>query len=205
MITAGPTWVPIDDVRVISNIATGSTGILLAEQFLKQGAKVTLLFGPAPKSCCIDKKIRCLKFNYFEELLGLIKKELKTKYDIIIHSAAVSDYQPAAKLKGKVNSERTSWLLELKPTLKIIDLIRKENPEAFITGFKFEPQAKEGNLLEEARDLIRRAQLDIAVANTISKNKYRAYVVDAATSIGPFFTRIRMAKRLIKLIEAYYG
>ncbi len=46
LITAGPTWVPIDNVRVISNIATGTTGVLLAWQTSAQGAKVTLVLGP---------------------------------------------------------------------------------------------------------------------------------------------------------------
>ena len=49
LITAGPTWVAIDSVRVISNIATGETGILLAKRLSLQGAKVTLALGP---SCC---------------------------------------------------------------------------------------------------------------------------------------------------------
>ena len=46
LITAGPTWVPIDNVRVISNTATGETGILLSEKLKNLGAKVTLLLGP---------------------------------------------------------------------------------------------------------------------------------------------------------------
>ncbi|MBU2221207.1 MAG: phosphopantothenoylcysteine decarboxylase, partial [Candidatus Omnitrophica bacterium] len=61
LITAGPTWIAIDKVRVISNTATGATGKLLANQFSNKGAKVTLLIN-AENKCCLNKKIRILPF-----------------------------------------------------------------------------------------------------------------------------------------------
>ena len=90
LITAGPTWVPIDSVRVISNIATGQTGISLANQFSSLGAKVTLLLGPQANSIQINNDIKVINFKFFDELKQLLAKELKSKQlDLIIHSAAV--------------------------------------------------------------------------------------------------------------------
>ncbi|MBU1999188.1 MAG: phosphopantothenoylcysteine decarboxylase, partial [Candidatus Omnitrophica bacterium] len=62
LITAGPTWVPVDDVRVISNSASGETGILLAKRLSGQGAKVTLLLGPIG-NYNPDKKIKLVLFR----------------------------------------------------------------------------------------------------------------------------------------------
>jgi len=76
LITAGPTWVAIDSVRVISNTATGETGTLLAERFAQQGAKVTLLLGPV-SNCCLNKKIRVINFKFFDELRDKLIRELE--------------------------------------------------------------------------------------------------------------------------------
>ena len=168
LITAGPTWVSIDKVRVLSNIATGETGILLAERLQRLGAKVTLLLGSAGL-CCINKKIKLLRFNFFNELKDKITKELKTKkYDIVIHAAAVSDYRPAKIFKGKIRSGINRLKIGLVPTLKIIGLIKKIDPLVFLVGFKFEPGANREKLIKETRGLIRQANLDLAVANSIA-------------------------------------
>ena len=82
LITAGPTWVPVDKVRVIGNLATGETGIQLAEKFAAAGARVTLLLGPV-QACCLDKRIRLLRYTFFDELAKVFTGELRSrKYDI---------------------------------------------------------------------------------------------------------------------------
>ena len=89
LITAGPTWVAIDDVRVISNIATGTTGALIAAQARKLGLEVTLVCGPCELKIC-EAAVRVKRFTFFDELRALLRNELhRTRYDIIIHSAAV--------------------------------------------------------------------------------------------------------------------
>ena len=95
LITAGPTWVAIDKVRVISNIASGETGILLADKLSEQGAKVTLVLGPGnDKNGIQNSRIKIIRFSFFEELRQALKKELKaSRYDFIIHSAAVSGFR----------------------------------------------------------------------------------------------------------------
>jgi len=201
LITAGPTWVPLDRVRVISNIATGETGILLAEKLQKLGGKVTLLLGPE-ESCCLDKKIKLIRFRFFSGLKNLIIKELKTKkYDIVIHSAAVSDYKPSKAYSGKIKSGLKNLKLSLVPTEKIINLIKRIDNSLILVGFKFEPQAGKDILIKRTRELMRQANLDLAVANTTQKSKYRAYVIDNFNRIrGPMLNKKDMVKDLIKLI-----
>jgi phosphopantothenoylcysteine decarboxylase/phosphopantothenate--cysteine ligase len=201
LITAGPTWAPIDTVRVISNTATGETGILLAKVLAKQGAKVTLILGPVG-SCCVDKNIKVIGFKFFNELNSLLKKELKRKrYDAVIHSAAVSDYEPLSVAKKKLSSGVKILSLTFKPTPKIIDCLRKYSPDSFLVGFKFEPDLTGNKLIKEARSLIKRAHLDLAVANTAGKNGYRAWMVNVKTGLGPFSSKEELVKNLSALIK----
>lgn len=201
LITAGPTWVPVDNVRVISNIATGETGVLLAEKLADLSAKVTLLLGPV-EFCCLNKNIRVIRFKFFDELKNKITRELRAKkYDVVIHSAAVSDYKLKITHIKKIKSGLRNWKLVLEPTLKIIDYIKKLDPSLFLIGFKFEPGATKNIFIAKAGVLMRRCGLDLVVANTIAKNKYQAYIINHHQIYGPLVTKKIMAKRLVKLIE----
>ena len=122
LITAGPTWVPIDAVRVLSNRASGETGFLLAEKLKQAGAKPTLLLGPV--GCCRPiKNIRLLRFCFFDELKNLLIRELRTnRYDAVVHAAAVADYRPEKEIISKMSSGIRHWNLRLIPTIKLIDL-----------------------------------------------------------------------------------
>lgn len=201
LITAGPTWVPIDKVRVISNIATGETGILLAEKLQRLGAKVTLLLGPV-EACCLNHKIRLIHFRFFEELKSIIKKELKSKkYDAVIHSAAVSDYRPQVRHAQKIKSDKKIWRFNLVPTPKIIDSIKKIDSSIFLVGFKFEPGIKKEALINKTKSLIRHANLDLAVANGIDKSGYQAYIVGKNIIFGPILNKNNLVNRLIEAIK----
>lgn len=200
LITAGPTWVPIDNVRVISNIATGSTGILLAEKLRDTGAKVTLVLGPTELNC-LDKKIKLIRFKFFDELKNVIIKELKSrKYDIMIHSAAVSDYRPLRIYNQKIKSGIKGLRLNLVPTAKIIDLIKKINKSIYLVGFKFEPGVSKDMLTKKAKSLMNRANLDLVVANTIDGHRYKAYIMDKNKTYGPFSNKRDLTENLVKLM-----
>lgn len=203
MITAGPTWVPIDNTRVISNIATGETGILLAKELQSLGAKVTLLLGPV-NSCCVNKKIRLLHFKFFDELRDLVIKELKAnKYDVLVHSAAVVDYRPSIVSKEKIKSGKNFLRLNLVPTQKIIDAMRRISPSSFLVGFKFEPGVNKSTLLKRANILLCRSDLDLVVANNICKNKYQAYIVNKHRIFGPFQSKRNLITNLTKAIIGF--
>jgi len=203
LITAGPTWVNIDGVRVISNIATGETGILLAQEAKGQGGRVTLLLGPV-NDCHLDKSIRILRFKFFDELKMSVVKELKTKkYDAVIHSAAVSDYQPQRVFKNKVSSGLKRFNLKLIPTPKIANLIKKVDKSVLSVAFKFEPQAKKDRLLSRAKDLLGRCRLDLVVANNTLNGCYRAYILSKGRIIGPLTSKNTLAKALIRKIQEF--
>lgn len=200
LITAGPTWVPIDNVRVISNIATGKTGFLLAKELIGYGAKVTLLLGPVDRGLEI-KGLRIIRFNFFDELKNIITKELKSgEYDIFIHSAAVSDYKPKIIYNKKIKSGIKDLKLILEPAEKIIEVIKKLSGRIFLVGFKFESGLPKPKLLSQAQKLIESARADLVVANTVDKNRYRAYIVSKSGIKGPFLKKELLAKNLTKIL-----
>lgn len=200
LITAGPTWVPIDNVRVISNIATGETGILLAELLQKKGARVSLLLGPV-QACCLHKNIRLIRFKFFGELKNLISRELNSKkYDIVIHSAAVSDYKPSRVYPNKLKPGNKNGSLSLVPTEKLINIIKKINRSLFLVGFKFEQKVRKPTLINEARRLIQASNADLVVANTIYNGKYNAYLVGTKNTSEAITSKKGLAAELINAI-----
>lgn len=197
LITAGPTWVPIDSVRVISNIATGKTGIILAEKLRKAGCKVTLLLGPIGNYQ--NKKIRLLRFRFFDELRNKLTKELCVKkYDFVIHSAAVSDFKPTRLIKGKIHSA-VALGLKLLPLPKIIEDIRRLAPRAKLVMFKFEPGASSKTLIHLAKSARAKISADFVVANKI--NPYRAFIIDRQGKIlTTAVTKELLANNLLKFL-----
>lgn len=175
--------------------------MLLAERLRDLGAKVTLLLGPAEPRI-LNTKIKLIRFRFFDELMHLIKNELALKkYDLVIHSAAVSDYRPRKVFRQKMQSDIKEWKLTLVPTAKIIDLIKKTDSSLFVVGFKLGPKIAKEILITKARGLMHRANLNLVVANTINKNKYLAYIVDNCNrTYGPAYNKKDMAEELISLI-----
>ncbi|MDO8488555.1 MAG: phosphopantothenoylcysteine decarboxylase [Candidatus Omnitrophota bacterium] len=201
LITAGPTWIPIDKARVISNIASGQTGFLLAEKLKKLGAKITLLLGPG-NFCGCQAGIKVIRFKYFSELARLLDKELQSrKYAAVIHAAAVSDYQPRKIIQCKISSLRKNWRIDLVPTEKLIDTLKIYQPELLTVGFKFEPNTNKNKLIEKSKILLKHANLNLVVANSDKNKSYQAYILDGQNKYGPFFTKTRMAIYLSKLIK----
>ena len=201
LITAGPTWVALDRARVISNIASGETGFILAEKLKKLGVKVTLLLGPGYYTKDIQG-IKINRFKYFKQLKELLEEELKNgKYAAIIHAAAVSDYAPKAPLKGKISSGLRNLKINLVPTEKLIDNFKKFKP-LFTVGFKFEPEANKAKLVKKGSALLSKAGLDLVVANSESGGGYCAYILDGKLKHGPYFTKMGMAGQLVKLIKS---
>jgi phosphopantothenoylcysteine synthetase/decarboxylase len=195
LITSGPTWVRIDDVRVISNIATGETGILLAEKLSRLGAWVTLILGQV-NAACLPQRIKVIRFKFFSELNEALNKQLRrNKYDIIIHSAAVSDFRPKQPVRGKINSNRAR-ILKLVPLPKIIDSIKSLAPQSFLVMFKLGPGLSDEALIKKAVFSMRSVGADLVVGCGL--NPYRAFIIDRAENKFCAKTKKDMVVKLIK-------
>jgi len=203
LVLAGPTWMPIDRVRVITNIFSGELGLLIAREFYRQGAEVTLLFGPGQRGL-INKKqdrFKIIFFDYFSELLKLAKKHAHKK-GVIVNSAAIADYQPIKSFSGKIKSGQKDFCLYFKPTPKIIDVIKKINPRAVLVKFKLEVGKSKQQLLDIAYKSLLASQADFIVANDLSKIQkagYQSFIMDKNKRVANCYTKNQTAKKLVKL------
>jgi phosphopantothenoylcysteine decarboxylase/phosphopantothenate--cysteine ligase len=204
LITCGPTWVPIDDVRVISNISSGELGQTLALGCKKRGAKVTLLEGPVEHRM-ESNGIVVKPFKYYTDLMQIIRKELvedKKHYDVIFHAAAVSDYAIKNPLKNKLKSDEPNITLDLIPLPKLIRSIRKVSPKSLIVGFKLESDMTEKIAVESTRGLFSEAYCDLVVANTLKEKNYLGYVVQQDKILTSGTTRSGLVDKLLEIVES---
>ncbi len=199
LITAGPTWVPIDDVRVISNISSGEMGILLARQARACGMNVDMILGPA--TCGVSLKgVRVSRFKYFDELLRQISATLaRRQYDIILHAAAVSDYL-LKPVPGKISSANPQLILRLTPAPKLIDVMRRLNPRAFLVMFKLEGKVTDAVLLKRALEAMKKASADLVIANRFVEGRYRGFILGSKNILARSASKQALAASLFKIL-----
>ena len=201
LVTCGPTWVPIDNIRVISNTSTGKLGQILAEILAKTGAKVTLLEGPVMQGVKA-KSIKVIKFSFFDDFLSQLTYELKKKYDIVIHAAAVADYKLKKPFKGKINSNWSSLKINLISTRKIINLIKRISPRTLLIGFKQEDKLNQKLARLKAKKLFKNAHCDFVIANRVNRKRYEAYIIDERLNILAHVThRKQLAEKLTQILK----
>ncbi len=168
IVTAGGTSEEIDPVRAITNRSSGKMGIYLAEEAAKMGASVTLIRGNTD----IEPfgKINDVKVSSVKDMFDAIKKELKG-CDIMVHAAAVSDFTVSKKTNKKIKSSK-KVSLELSPTIKIINEIKKRNKNVKLVGFKAECNVSKKEILISARALMKKSKANLIVANDVGKDVF---------------------------------
>ncbi|MBI1663759.1 MAG: bifunctional phosphopantothenoylcysteine decarboxylase/phosphopantothenate--cysteine ligase CoaBC [Nitrosopumilus sp.] len=170
LMTAGPTIEYIDPVRVITNLSSGKTGVLLASELISAGAKVTLIYGPGNEKPPRGAKIINVATN--KEMFDATKKELKKKYDIVIMAAAASDYTPENTSKSKIKSNKKSLTIRLKKAPKIINQVKKSQKNTILVGFKAETNLSKSTLIKSAKTKLKESNADLIIANDIG-TKYQ--------------------------------
>lgn len=162
LITAGPTFEPIDPVRFIGNHSSGKMGFALAEEAANRGARVILITGPSNLSTT-HPNITCLRVNTAVEMLETALDHLAQSH-IIIGAAAVSDYRPAKAAPEKIKKSTDSLSLDLVKNPDIIhSLSKKRQPGQFFVGFALETEKE----TEHARAKLIRKGLDAIVLNSL--------------------------------------
>jgi phosphopantothenoylcysteine decarboxylase/phosphopantothenate--cysteine ligase len=162
LVTAGPTREYLDDIRFISNRSTGKMGYSLAQEAAQMGAEVTLISGPV--SLSPPANVKLIKVESAEEMLNACKKHFP-KHDVLIMSAAVSDYRPQVKRKGKIKKKEGMESLPLERTPDILRELSKIKKSQIIVGFA----AETSSLISSAKKKLKEKKLDLIVANPIEK------------------------------------
>ena len=168
LITAGPAREYIDSVRFITNPSSGHMGIEITKEITARGGKCTLVYGPG--NVIPPASIQVLNVTSADDFLKKITTQLDNNtYECFISAAAISDFTPKeGKIEGKINSSKGNLILELKPTPKIIDAVRKKNKEIILVAFKAQTDELGDELIDKAFTRLVSAKADLIVANNVS-------------------------------------
>lgn len=162
LVTAGPTYEPIDPVRFIGNHSSGLMGFALARTLARLGAQVTLVTGPT--NCQVDNPmIERVDVRTAAQMLEACQKVAPTA-DIIIMSAAVADYTPETVAQEKIKKHDEKLVLPLKKTTDILATLGKQKTEnQCIVGFALETEHEEANALTKLKN----KNADLIVLNSL--------------------------------------
>jgi phosphopantothenoylcysteine synthetase/decarboxylase len=178
IVTAGPTFEPLDDVRRLTNFSTGRLGTELANYLAARSHKVILLVGETATYAGERRAQRVETFTTTADLRDKLKVVSAKKVDAIFHAAAVSDFAfgriftpnesgKLAEIKSvnKISTRQGKLLVELVPTPKIIAELRGWFPRTRIAGWKFEADGTRAEALSAAKRQIAECSTDLCVAN----------------------------------------
>lgn len=163
LITAGPTYEPLDPVRFIGNHSTGKMGYALAEAFAAAGAEVALVSGPTILPTPENPRISTQRVQTADEMFAAAAA-LAPAADVWVFAAAVADYKPAQVATSKIKKAGDTLTLELVKNVDIAATLGKtKRPEQFSVGFALETD----NELAHALDKLRRKNFDVVVLNSL--------------------------------------
>lgn len=180
VVTAGPTFEPLDEVRRLTNFSTGRLGTELACHLAAQGHEVTLLRGEMavwPARTALEAGVQVVPFGSAADLRTLLAREAGGGVGAVFHAAAVGDFAFGRVWRrdaggnlveveaGKLSSRDGTLLAELLPTLKIIARLRDWYPQAWLVGWKYEVDGGREAAVERARSQLRECRTDACVVN----------------------------------------
>ena len=177
VVTAGPTYEPLDDVRRLTNFSTGKLGSQLGDFLVAQGHHVTLLYGYYAIYHEAQQAQRIIRFDTTADLRAKLELVAREKVDAVFHAAAVSDFsfgkvwersadgELREAKSGKISTRGGTLLAELVPTKKIINGLRALYPTAFLVGWKYEVEGNRDGAIAKAVQQIQENKINGCVAN----------------------------------------
>lgn len=161
LVTAGPTFEPIDPVRYIGNFSSGKMGYAIANAAARLGAEVVLVSGPT-RDLLLVPGIKKINTVTGEEML----KGVLTHFndcDVVILCAAVADFRPKEVAQHKIKSKTESLSIELSPTIDIAAHLGSIKQNQCLVGFALETQ----DALKHAKSKLEKKNLDLIVLNSL--------------------------------------
>lgn len=167
LITAGPTYEKIDDVRFIGNYSSGKMGYALAEAARDADAKVILVSGPVALPA--PENVYRFMVHSAQEMHEVVMP-YRESYDIAILAAAVADFTPVHKAEGKIKKSEAgeNLSIELRRTPDILAALgSSKKPGQVLVGFALEAT----NEIEYGKDKLQRKNCDMVIVNTANKER----------------------------------
>jgi len=162
LVTAGPTYEPLDPVRYIGNYSSGKMGYAIANEAALQGAEVILISGPAD-DLAIHPGINLVQTKTADDMHTACLRHFED-CNILVMAAAVADYKPKHIEKGKIKKEDEIISVELVKTVDILQSLGKKKINQILVGFALETK----NELLNAKEKIKKKNLDAIVLNSLA-------------------------------------
>ena len=225
IITAGGTSEKIDNVRKITNSSSGKLGCIIANTILEEIDDVRIYYicsrnSIRPK----NDKVKVIEVDGVLDLKSKVEFLLRNdNIDFFVHSMAVSDYMidyvtTLEKMEksftsdddfsnvdkitdNKISSNEDNLVIVLKQTPKVISIIKDVSPETFLVGFKLLDGVCDEKLIYVGRELMRKNNCDMVVANDLSNirnGKHSAYLLDKDNSVTVASGKEDIAKKLVR-------
>lgn len=184
LITSGATAERIDPIRILTNRASGRTGVEMGLEAYRRGAEVTIVHRAR-----LGLPFKEIYAESAQEMLDAVLSELGSQsgYDALISTAAIGDYTLDPSLE-KIKSGQ-DLVLKMRPTVKVIRTVRSLYPDLKIVGFKAETFVSEDELIRRARESMQASDLDLVVANDVGSGgmgsaENRVLIIDRQGSVA---------------------
>jgi phosphopantothenoylcysteine synthetase/decarboxylase len=177
LVSAGPTFEPIDEVRRLTNFSTGRLGTRLANHLVAAGHEVVLLRSETAVAPVPVHAIRTIGFSTTDDLRRAFEALATAEPVVVLHAAAVGDYACGGVhvrredgtmerlTGGKVPTQAGEVWLKLAPAPKILPLLRGWFPNGRIMGWKYEVDGTREEALERGRAQLAASRSDACVVN----------------------------------------
>ena len=202
LVTAGPTIEPIDPVRFISNPSTGKMGFAIARAAEHRGAEVTLISGPSHLADPLN--VTTIRVHTAEEMAENVFQQMENA-EVIIKSAAVSDYGPKENKAHKIKKGQDELILRLKLNKDILKALGRKKKHQILVGFAAETR----DLKKNATQKLAEKNLDIIVGNLVGSsdsgfgsetNKVTLFFKDGTVESLPTMDKLEVAHILLDRI-----
>jgi phosphopantothenoylcysteine decarboxylase/phosphopantothenate--cysteine ligase len=204
LVTAGPTIEPIDPVRFISNPSSGKMGFAVARAAEHRGAEVTLISGPTHLADPMN--VTTIRVRTAEEMAHQVF-ELMENAEVIIKSAAVSDYRPKESKMHKIKKGQSEMVLRLQKNKDILKTLGQKKKHQVLVGFAAETR----ELKKNATQKLAEKNLDIIAGNLIGSadsgfasdtNTVTLFFKDGTTESLPAMNKMEVAHILLDRVVA---
>ena len=163
LVTAGPTFEPIDPVRFIGNHSSGKMGAAICEELAKRGANVELVIGPSSLKIN-NPEIKVHKVQTADQMYEQCV-DIFSGADVAVMSAAVADYTPVARATEKIKKNDDRFSIELTKTKDILkSLGEKKHNGQLLVGFALETNNERENALQK----LQKKNADLIVLNSLN-------------------------------------
>jgi phosphopantothenoylcysteine decarboxylase/phosphopantothenate--cysteine ligase len=160
VVTAGPTFEPIDAVRFVGNRSSGKMGFLVAEEAERRGAAVALVTGPTHLRDPL--RVEVVRVETAEEMREAVLSRFE-EADAVVKAAAVADWRPKERAEEKLKKEAGPPDLLLEPTPDILRELGERKEHRILVGFA----AETGDLERSGQRKLHEKHLDLIVVNEV--------------------------------------